>query len=51
MQNCRVKNQLLKHFKNEDDMTFCNVLFIFANSPFSLTSILSKISKGKGIIG
>ncbi len=40
------KKIVLKHFNNPDEITFCNVLFISLNSPFSLPSVLSKVGKG-----
>jgi hypothetical protein len=45
------KKIVLKHFTNPEEITFCNVLFISANGPFPLASILSKTGKGTLTIG
>lgn len=44
----RVKNKtiIIRHFNNPDEITPCNILFISANSSFSLSSILAKTGKG-----
>ena len=40
------KEIVVKHFDNPDDITFCNILFISENDPFSLSSVLAKVGKG-----
>jgi hypothetical protein len=43
-----VKNKkiIIRHFSSPDEITQCNILFISANSTFSLSSVLSKLNKG-----
>ncbi|MEP6949017.1 MAG: YfiR family protein [Ginsengibacter sp.] len=43
-----VKNKkiVIRNFSNPDEITPCNILFISANSTFSLSSVLAKINKG-----
>jgi hypothetical protein len=40
------KKIIVLHFNSPEDITGCNILFISANSPYSLSSILSMVSKG-----
>jgi hypothetical protein len=40
------KKIVVIHFNNPDDITPCNILFISANSYFSLSSVLARIDKG-----
>ena len=40
------KRIVVRHFNNPSEITFCNILFISARSPFSLSSILDKTGKG-----
>ena len=43
-----VKNKkiIIRQFDSPEEISYCNILFISANSSFSLSSILSKVSKG-----
>lgn len=45
------KKIIVLHFNNPDDITPCNILFISANSPFSLSSILVRAAKSTLTIG
>jgi hypothetical protein len=40
------KKIVILHFNNPDEITSCNILFISANSYFSLASVLARIDKG-----
>ena len=40
------KKIVVVHFNNPDDITTCNILFISANSDYSLSSILVRVGKG-----
>jgi YfiR/HmsC-like len=40
------KRILVRKFFNADDISFCNILFIPANTTFSLSSILARVDKG-----
>jgi len=40
------KKIVIVHFNNPDDITPCNILFISANSEYSLSSILIRVGKG-----
>lgn len=40
------KKIVIRHFNDPDEITSCNILFISANSYFSLASVLARIDKG-----
>lgn len=40
------KQIVIRKFFGADDITFCNILFIPANSTFSLSSVLARLDKG-----
>ena len=40
------KKIIIKHFSKPEDISYCNIIFIPRNSPFSLQSILEKIDRG-----
>jgi len=40
------KKIVVKHFDTPDDISFCNILFISQNDPYSLSSVLAKVGKG-----
>jgi len=40
------KKITIRHFSKPDEITSCNILFISANIPFPLSSVLSKTYKG-----
>jgi YfiR/HmsC-like len=45
------KKIVILHFDNPDEIVFCNILFIPASTPFSLSSILSRAGPGTLTIG